>query len=149
MIDILISVLIGVAAVISALMAIEEKRASRSLLFFVFFAVCLTGFMIHSRLLALALMTLALSLGSFAFIAVLYSLSSEEKDYKRVRGAVVAVILAIALFTAIGRIGSLSQPPETILGLHESAIPLILAHGIFILALALSLRVIMKEGERA
>jgi len=148
MINVAVSIILGITALFSAVMAIEEKRPPRSLLYFVVFSISLAGFMIHVQLLALALMALALSLGSFAFIATLYSLAREEKREKKSLGLIVASIFALTLLAVFSRVELRGEVPEMILGLHKSALPLILAHGVFILALALSLRVIIKEGEK-
>ncbi|RLE82903.1 MAG: hypothetical protein DRJ51_00170 [Thermoprotei archaeon] len=140
--EMLVAIILTALTLATSIYTLEKEETQRSFVGFFVFVLALTFLLAHCGLLVLALVILSVGAGSLLLLAALFTFSGEEKS-RDVKAALVAIAVALILMYSI-RIRPLYRAP---LSLSPLLIPFILVHGLFIVALAVSIRLILREGE--
>ncbi|MCD6368931.1 MAG: hypothetical protein J7L38_03945 [Thermoproteales archaeon] len=143
MINEISAIIMSLVTIVIALYSLETKRSQRSIFAFSTFTVLLSIILLHAGILVLAITIFALGLGSILLLAALFTFSEEEKKKYDLNAVAVSILFFIVL-----ALGLQVEPKiQESVALDPVIIPLIFIHGAFILALAIGLKIILREGE--
>jgi len=144
-VDLIFSVIVVVFSIVS----VTSKRLQRALVGFLACTVLMCIAIAHTNLPVLAIVALSIALGTFVALAaispMMYIETRERGVWSYILPLVIGLVLLVLILPILVRP---IHPPQLSWSLDPFVSVLLLAHGLFIVVTAFTMRLIIREGEK-
>jgi len=148
-VDLIFSVIVFVFSIVSLLYAVISRRLQRALIGFLACTVLMCIAIAHTNLPVLAIVALSITLGTFVALAaispMMYIETRERGVWSYILPLVIGLVLLVLILPILVRP---IHPPQLSWSLDPFVSVLLLAHGLFIVVTAFTMRLIIREGEK-